>query len=163
MPQNFWNRVNPPSPPPFNVQKRVKIGENKSTSKLLDYGLTPPPFWTMSERKVLFFWWLPWVKHLVGHNPPADNLDSASPPRRQELVESVYRPHGAVRGLYRLTIPPPRPSPCHPDTPSVDLHLEKSPHFVGHLISWKQPGSVSAWERGCVIVWILTGINIYLQ
>ena len=34
-------RVNPHSPPPFNVQKRVKIGENKTTSKLLDSGWTP--------------------------------------------------------------------------------------------------------------------------
>ena len=35
MPQNFWNLV---IPPPFNAQKKVKLGENKTTSKLLDSG-----------------------------------------------------------------------------------------------------------------------------
>ena len=48
--------VNPPPLPPFNVQKLVKIGERKTTSKLLDSGWTPPPpFWTMSERKTFFY------------------------------------------------------------------------------------------------------------
>ena len=28
----------PPPLPPFNVQKKVKLGENKTASKLLDYG-----------------------------------------------------------------------------------------------------------------------------
>ena len=54
MPQNFWNRVNPPSPPPFNVQKRVKIGENKTTSKLLDSGWTPPPFGQCPKERCFF-------------------------------------------------------------------------------------------------------------
>ena len=40
------------NPPPTNVQKSVKIGENKIISKLVDSGITPP-FFTMSKRKTL--------------------------------------------------------------------------------------------------------------
>jgi hypothetical protein len=56
VPQNFWNMVIPPPSPPIFVQNNVKIGEKKLPQNFwIPVGPAPPPFWTMSERKTLFF------------------------------------------------------------------------------------------------------------
>ena len=58
--QNFWNMVNPT--PPFNVPKRVKIEQNKATSKLLYSCWTPTPLLDSVQKKDAFhFGCLPWV------------------------------------------------------------------------------------------------------
>ena len=44
VPQNLWNAVTPHPLSPFNVQNVVKVGESKTTSKLLDSGGTPDVF-----------------------------------------------------------------------------------------------------------------------
>jgi hypothetical protein len=56
VPQNFWNLVIPPPLPPINVQKKVKLEENKTTSKLFGFWLTPPPFGQCPKERLFSFW-----------------------------------------------------------------------------------------------------------
>ena len=55
VPQNFWNMVDPPFLlPSINVQKRVQIGENKTTS---NFGIPVdlPPLLDNVQKKAAFF------------------------------------------------------------------------------------------------------------
>ena len=54
VPQNFWNLVIPPLSP-FNVQNKVKLGENKITSTLFIQGELPPPPFGQCPKERRFF------------------------------------------------------------------------------------------------------------
>ena len=56
VPQNFWNMViPPPPPPPIYCPKESQNRRKQNYLKTFGFRLNPPPFWTMSKRKTLFF------------------------------------------------------------------------------------------------------------
>ena len=143
--KTFGTWSTPPPPPPFNVQKVVKIGESKTTSKLLDSGWTPPPFGNCQKERRFFFWWLPLLSPItLKTNLVSESIDFQS--------QTIFKENKLKSFFFGITF-----------TTAISLTLLVYYNgwlvvlFVVWFVGW-----LVGWLNGWIFGWLISKLDSWL-